>query len=149
MSYWTDTWAGPGHLTRFGWREALRAGPAGWEDIVTWRTLRVAAGVVLPLAAGDASGHEDRCSGGSADESYPWLDDGSVTAKDIPTAGSPCLDFARFSLGSICPMHSASAAGGNTVMALLIKLPAGGEFHIWNRWLGAARLRDSFLRISR
>ena len=49
--------AGPGHLARFGWREALRAGPAGWKDIVTWRTLRVAAGVVLPLAAGAASGH--------------------------------------------------------------------------------------------
>ena len=57
MSYWTDTWAGPGHLTRFGWREALRAGPAGWKDVATWRTLRVAAGVVLPLAAGAASGH--------------------------------------------------------------------------------------------
>jgi len=26
---------------------------------------------------------------------------------------------------------------------------SGGEFHIRNRWLGAARLRDSFLRISR
>jgi hypothetical protein len=26
---------------------------------------------------------------------------------------------------------------------------SGDEFHIWNRWLGAARLRDSFLRISR
>ena len=49
--------AGPGHLARFGWREALRAGPAGWQDIVTWRTLRVAAGVVLPLAARAASGH--------------------------------------------------------------------------------------------
>src|SRR6516225_9240143 len=45
MSYWTDTRAGPGHMARFGWREALRAGPAGWKDIVTWRTLRVAAGV--------------------------------------------------------------------------------------------------------
>ena len=49
--------AGPGHLARVGWREALRAGPAGWKDILTWRTLRVAAGVVLPLAAGAASGH--------------------------------------------------------------------------------------------
>src|SRR5271166_5754679 len=48
--------AGPGHLARFGWREALRAGPAGWKDILTWRTLRVAAGVLLPLAAGAASG---------------------------------------------------------------------------------------------
>jgi hypothetical protein len=50
MSYWTDTRAGPGHLARSGWREPLPAGPAGWKDIVTWRTLRVAAGVVLPLA---------------------------------------------------------------------------------------------------
>jgi uncharacterized membrane protein YccC len=49
--------AGPGHLARFGWREALWAGPAGWKDVVTWRTLRVAAGVLLPLAAGAASGH--------------------------------------------------------------------------------------------
>ena len=57
MWHWTQSWAGPGHLTRSGWREALRAGPAGWKDIVTWRTLRVAAGVVLPLAAGAASGH--------------------------------------------------------------------------------------------
>src|SRR5690349_14172864 len=57
MPYWTDTRAAPGHLTRFGWREALWAGPADWKDIVTWRTLRVAAGVVLPLAAGAASGH--------------------------------------------------------------------------------------------
>jgi hypothetical protein len=31
----------------------------------------------------------------------PWLDDGSVTAKDIPTAGSPRLDFAHFSLSNL------------------------------------------------
>ena len=31
----------------------------------------------------------------------PWLDDGSVTVKDIPTAGSPRLDFAHFSLSNL------------------------------------------------
>jgi hypothetical protein len=31
----------------------------------------------------------------------PWLDDGSVTAKDIPATGSPRLDFAHFSLGNL------------------------------------------------
>jgi hypothetical protein len=31
----------------------------------------------------------------------PWLDDGSVTAKDIPTAGSPRLDFAYFNLANL------------------------------------------------
>jgi len=31
----------------------------------------------------------------------PWLDDGTVSAKDIPTAGSPRLDFAHFSLGNL------------------------------------------------
>ena len=31
----------------------------------------------------------------------PWLDDGSVTSKDIPTAGSPRLDFAYFNLGNL------------------------------------------------
>jgi hypothetical protein len=31
----------------------------------------------------------------------PWLDDGSVTSKDIPTAGSPRLDFAYFSLDNL------------------------------------------------
>ncbi len=31
----------------------------------------------------------------------PWLDDGSVTSKDIPTAGSPRLDFAYFNLANL------------------------------------------------
>jgi hypothetical protein len=31
----------------------------------------------------------------------PWLDDGSVSSKDIPVAGSPRLDFAYFSLASL------------------------------------------------
>lgn len=31
----------------------------------------------------------------------PWLDDGSITAKDIPTAGSPRLDIAHFSLSNL------------------------------------------------
>lgn len=30
----------------------------------------------------------------------PWLDDGTVASKDIPTAGSPRLDFAYFSISS-------------------------------------------------
>ena len=31
----------------------------------------------------------------------PWLDDGSVMSKDIPTAGSPRLDFAYFNLANL------------------------------------------------
>jgi hypothetical protein len=31
----------------------------------------------------------------------PWLDDGSVTARDIPASRSPRLDFAHFSLGNL------------------------------------------------
>jgi len=31
----------------------------------------------------------------------PWLDDGSVTARDIPEARSLRLDFAHFSLGNL------------------------------------------------
>jgi hypothetical protein len=31
----------------------------------------------------------------------PWLDDGSVTSKDIPMAGSPRLDFAYFNLANL------------------------------------------------
>jgi hypothetical protein len=31
----------------------------------------------------------------------PWLEDGSVTSKDIPTASSPRLDFAYFNLANL------------------------------------------------
>jgi len=31
----------------------------------------------------------------------PWLDDGSVTSRDIPMAGSPRLDFAHFNLANL------------------------------------------------
>jgi hypothetical protein len=46
-------------------------------------------------------------------------------------------------------MHSASAAGGNTVMALPIKLPAGVSFIYGTAGWEQLGLRDSFLRISR
>src|SRR3974390_3625163 len=99
MWYWTQGWAGPGHLARFGWREALRAGPAGWKDVVTWRTLRVAAGVVLPLAAGAASGHVEYGAFASLGALPAWIASFQgvtrtrVTAVTVASAGMAVSTF--------------------------------------------------------
>ena len=109
MSYWTDTWAGPGHLTRFGWREALRAGPAGWKDIVPGRTLRVAAGVVLPLAAGAASGHAEDGAFASLGAlpagiaSFQGVTRTRVTAVAVASAGMAVSTFVGGTVAAAAP----------------------------------------------
>jgi uncharacterized membrane protein YccC len=109
MSYWTDTRAGPGHLARFGWREALRAGSAGWKDVVTWRTLRVAAGVVLPLAAGAASGHAEYGAFASLGAlpaglaSFQGVTRTRVTAVAVASAGMAVSTFVGGTVAAAAP----------------------------------------------
>jgi hypothetical protein len=102
--------AGPGHLARFGWREALRAGPASWKDIVTGRTLRVAAGVVLPLAAGAASGHVEYGAFASLGAlpaglaSFQGVTRTRVTAVAVASAGMAVSTFVGGTVAAAAPV---------------------------------------------
>ena len=45
--------------TRFAWKRLAQLGPFRWSEVAPWRAVRVAIGVVVPLALGGALGHVD------------------------------------------------------------------------------------------
>lgn len=47
------------YLARFQWRKLWQFGPFHWSDVAPWRAVRVAVGVMVPLAVGSACGRLD------------------------------------------------------------------------------------------
>ncbi|WP_405892111.1 FUSC family protein [Streptomyces sp. NBC_01527] len=47
------------YLARFQWRKLWQFGPFHWGDVALWRAVRVAVGVMVPLAVGSACGRLD------------------------------------------------------------------------------------------
>ncbi|MGY4914641.1 FUSC family protein [Streptomyces sp. 900116325] len=47
------------YLARFQWRKLRQLGPFRWGDVAPWRAVRVAVGVMVPLAVGSACGRLD------------------------------------------------------------------------------------------
>ena len=84
-------------------------GRAGWKDIVTGRTLRVAAGVVLPLAAGAASGHAEDGAFASLGAlpagiaSFQGVTRTRVTAVAVASAGMAVSTFVGGTVAAAAP----------------------------------------------
>jgi uncharacterized membrane protein YccC len=97
------------YLARYQWRKLWQFGPFRWGDVAPRRAVRVAVGVMVPLAVGSASGHLDYGAFASLGAlpagfaSFQGVTRSRVTAVAVASAGMAVSTFVGAATAAAAP----------------------------------------------